>query len=170
MKVYLGSKNRNKVEATKEVLSQYGYEIIGMEVDSLVGAQPKCDLDTLNGARNRAHALPKDGLRIGLEAGIEILDNIMYLTNFGVLIDEDDNEYYAGGTRIPLPEEIAKLIIDDKLELSDAMDHYFSTQDIKHKNGAIGYFTKDLVVRVDIFTHIVKLLYGQYLYKMEKEK
>ena len=170
MKVYLGSTNRNKVEATKEVLAPYGYEVIGMEVDSLVGAQPKCDYDTLNGAKNRARALPNDGIRIGLEAGIENLDYKMYLTNFGVLIDEEGNEYYAGGTRIPLPDEIAKLINVDNLELSDAMDRFFSTQNIKHKNGAIGFFTNDLVIRIDIFTHIVKLLYGQYLYKKNKEK
>ena len=165
MKVYIGSTNRNKVQAAEEVLKPYGHEVIGMEVDSKVGAQPKCDLDTITGAKNRATALPKDGLRIGLEAGIEFLDGIMYLTNFGVLIDLNDNEYYAGGTRIPLPQEIAKLIMEDKYELSDAMGHYFATQDIKHKNGAIGFFTNDLVIRVDIFTHIVKLLYGQYLFK-----
>ena len=87
MKVYIGSTNRNKVQAAEEVLKPYGHEVIGMEVDSQVGAQPMCDLDTITGAKNRAKALPKDGLRIGLEAGIEFLDDIMYLTNFGVLID-----------------------------------------------------------------------------------
>lgn len=170
MKAYIGSTNKNKVQATKEILEPYGYEVIGLEVDSQVGSQPKNDYETLTGAKNRARALPQDGLRIGLEAGIEMLDNIMYLTNFGVLIDEDDNEYYAGGTRIPLPKEIANLILNENFELSDAMGEYFNTQDIKHKNGAIGYFTFDLVKRVDIFTHIVSLLYGQYLFRKQEEK
>lgn len=168
MKAYLGSKNIVKVNATKEVLSEYGYEVIGLEVDSQVGAQPKNDEDTMTGAYNRAMALPKDGLRIGLEAGVELLHGDLYLTNFGVLIDEENNIFRAGGTRIVLPVEIKKMIFEQDFELSDAMEAYFNTLDIKHKEGAIGYFTKNLVVRKDIFTHIVKLLYGQYLYKKEK--
>ena len=43
------------------------------------------------------------------------------------------------------------------------MDAFLKTEDIKHKEGAIGFFTKNLVKRKDIFVHIVKLLYGQYL-------
>lgn len=168
MKAYLGSKNIVKLNATTEVLSQFGYEVIGLDVDSMVSAQPKNDEETLTGAYNRANSLPKDGIRIGLEAGVELLHNDLYLTNFGVLIDEENNIYKAGGTRIVLPIEIKKMIFEEGLELSDAMEKYFNTLDIKHKEGAIGYFTKNLVVRKDIFTHIVKLLYGQYLYKKEK--
>lgn len=164
MKIYLGSKNIVKLNATKEVLEPFGFEVIGVDVDSKVSAQPKCDEETMNGAYNRALALEEHTFRIGLEAGIEMLNDQMYLTNFGVLIDPFDNVYRAGGTRIVLPNEIAKLILEEKMELSDAMETYFNTLDIKHKEGAIGYFTNNLVVRKDIFTHIVKLLYGQYLY------
>ena len=91
--------------------------------------------------------------------------NDLFLTNFGVLIDQDNNVYKAGGTRIVLPEEIKKMIFEEHLELSDAMEKHFKTVDIKHHQGAIGYFTDGLVVRMDIFEHIVKLLYGQYRYK-----
>ena len=93
----------------------------------------------------------------------------MYLTNFGVLIDENDNIYRAGGTRIPLPNIIKNLIINENMELSVAMDTYFKTKDIKHQNGAIGYFTCNLVKRKDIFTHIMKLLYGEYLYNRKEQ-
>lgn len=168
MNVYLGSKNIVKVTAVKEILEPLGYEVIGLDVDSQVGAQPKNDKETITGAYNRANALPEDGLRIGLEAGVEELEGILYLTNWGALIDENSKVYKAGGTRLPLPKEIATLIMEKGYELSDAMNLYFSTQDIKHKNGAIGYFTCDLVKRVDIFTHIVKLLYGQYLYQIKQ--
>lgn len=164
MKAYLGSKNIVKINATKEVLEAYGFEVIGVDVDSMVSAQPKTDEETINGAYNRANALPSNSFRIGLEAGVELLDNDLYLTNYGVLIDPNNNVYKAGGTRIILPTQIKKLILEDKLELSDAMEQYFNTLDIKHKEGAIGYFTNNLVVRKDIFTHIVKLLYGQYLF------
>jgi len=168
MNAYVGTKNVVKLNAVKEVLNPLGYTVLGFDVESKVSNQPKTDEETILGAKNRALALPKDGLRIGLEAGVAMLDDTLYLTNFGVMIDLDDNIYKAGGTRIPLPNVIKDLIINDNLELSEAMNLYFKTVDIKHKNGAIGYFTSDLVKRVDIFTHIVKLLYGQYLYKRKE--
>lgn len=168
MKVYIGSTNIVKVNAIKEVFEPLGYEVISIEANSLVGAQPKTDYETIEGARNRAKALPTDGLAIGLEAGVEYLDKVLYLTNWGVMLDKN-NEFIAGGTRIPLPNEIANLIINDHCELSDAMEQYFRTKDIKHHNGAIGYFTCDVVKRIDIFVHIAKLLYGQYLYSGGKK-
>ena len=167
-KVYVGSTNNNKVQAVKNVFEPYGYEVIGMEVDSGVSSQPKNDLETITGAENRAMQLPTDGLRIGLEAGIEILKDELYLTNFGVLITEDGKVIRAGGTRLVLPKEIKQAIFVDGLELSDAMDKYFSIKNAKHNNGAIGYFTKDMVKRIDIFDHIAKLLYGSYLYQGEE--
>ncbi len=170
MKAYIGTKNIVKINASKKVLENYNYEVIGLDVNSNVSNQPKTDLETIKGAKNRALALPKDGLRIGLEAGVEYTDNVLYLTNWGVLITPFDEVITAGGTRIPLPKEITKLIMEDGYELSDAMELYFKTIDIKHQNGTIGYFTCDMVVREDIFVHIVKLLYGQYLYKMKEKK
>ena len=72
MKVYLGSKNIVKINATKEVLEPYGFEVIGLDVDSKVSAQPKCDAETLQGAYNRTvigsglYKLTADGTAIGI--------------------------------------------------------------------------------------------------------
>lgn len=159
-KCYLGSLNNVKLDAVKEVLNNY--LVIGLNVDSKVGAQPLSDAMTIEGARRRAEALPKDGLRIGLEAGVELHNDILFLVNWGVLLDEADNIYYAGGTRIPLEAFIKDKLFKEKLELATVMDEYLQTEDIKHKEGAIGYYTKNEVIRKDIFVHIVKLLYGQY--------
>lgn len=167
-KVYVGSTNKNKVQAVKNVFEPNGFEVIGIAVDSEVSSQPKCDEETITGAENRALNLPTDGIRIGLEAGVELLKNELYLTNFGVLITESGKIIRVGGTRIVMPEEIKDAIFKDGLELSDAMDKYFSVKNAKHNNGAIGYFTKDVVKRIDIFDHIAKLLYGSYLYQGEE--
>ena len=56
MKAYLGSKNIVKLNATIEVLSEYGYDVVDLDVDSMVGAQPKNDGETMHGAYNRAIA------------------------------------------------------------------------------------------------------------------
>jgi inosine/xanthosine triphosphatase len=166
LKCYVGSVNRIKIAATKEVLKQY--EVVGVKVDSQVKAQPLSDQETLTGALNRATTLPKDGLRIGLEAGVQMQGDLLFMVNWGVLIDQFNHVYYAGGTRIPLPEPIKIALLNDGKELADVIDEYTNTFDVRQNEGAIGVFTSSLVKRKDIFTHIVKLLYGQYLRGKEK--
>ncbi|MGD9604742.1 MAG: DUF84 family protein [Bacilli bacterium] len=161
LKCYVGSQNRIKLLATKTVLKHY--EVIGLNVDSQVSNQPKTDLETIHGALNRALALPKDGLRIGLEAGLQLHENQLFLVNWGVLLDEQDHQYFAGGTRIPLPEFMKEPLLEKGLELAEVIDEYTNSFDVRQKQGAIGVFTSGLVKRKDIFVHIVKLLYGQHL-------
>ncbi|HNZ50303.1 MAG TPA: DUF84 family protein [Bacilli bacterium] len=159
-KCYVGSQNRVKLLAVKRVLKNY--EVIGFEVNSQVSKQPKSDLETIQGAVNRALCLPKDGLRIGLEAGVQLHEERLFLVNWGVLIDEYEHQYMAGGTRIPLPDFMKEALLEQGRELAEVMDEYTHSSNIRQKQGAIGVFTNNLVKREDIFIHIVKLLYGQY--------
>ncbi len=167
IKCYLGSLNKVKLDAVKKVLLDY--EVICLAVNSGVGDQPLSDSETMQGARNRALALPNDGLRIGLEAGVQLQDGILFLVNWGVLLDQKGNFYYAGGTRIPLPDFIKEELFNQGKELATVMDEYLNQKDIRSKEGAIGYFTCSVVRRIDIFVHIVKLLYGQYIRKNQSE-
>lgn len=165
-KCYLGTLNKAKIQAVEDVLDNY--DVIGLNVDSKVGAQPLSDTETIEGALNRALQLPKDGLRVGLEAGVQLHSERLFLVNWGVLIDEKDNVYYAGGTRIPLPDAIKTKLLYEKKELAEVMDEYTKIKDLRSTEGAISIFTSSLVQRKDIFIHIVKLLYGQYLRKEKK--
>ncbi|HHZ18664.1 MAG TPA: DUF84 family protein [Acholeplasmataceae bacterium] len=160
-KCYLGSLNKAKLAAVRAVLNDF--DVIGVAVDNGVGNQPLSDAETIQGAYNRAIQMPADGLRLGLEAGVQLHGERLFLVNWGVLIDEDGETYYAGGTRIPLPDFIKEELLAGKRELSEIMNEYLHTRDINQKEGAIGHFTASVVKRADIFTHIVKLLYGQYL-------
>lgn len=162
-KVYVGTTNNAKVNACREVLKEY--EIVPLKTDSKVSNQPKTDEETITGAYNRAMSLPKDGLRIGLEAGVQMHMEKLFLVNWGVLIDEDDNVFYAGGTRIELPEYLRYGIFEEGKEMADIMGERFKNHDIRFEQGAIGILTSNQVKRIDIFIHIVKLLYGEYLYK-----
>lgn len=161
--VVVGSTNKVKIEAVKKALTPYGYEVRGEAVESFVSNQPLSDEETIKGAHNRASNCSSGNLKIGLEAGVALIQDKLFLTNYGVLISSNGKEYMAGGARIPLPDVIKDLIINQGMELANAMDFYFKTEDIKHNEGAIGYFTSNVVKRVDLFVHIVKLLYGQYL-------
>ena len=78
MKLYVGSINRVKVSAVVEALNDFDVNIIPFEATSEVGAQPIGDEQTLLGAINRAKSLPTNGLRIGLEAGVTLLNDQLY--------------------------------------------------------------------------------------------
>lgn len=177
-KAYIASTNIVKIRAVKEVLSDY--EVQSINASSNVSSQPLGEEETILGAINRALALPNDGLRFGLEGGVQIITNPynfkeeLYVINFGALVDENDNIYIAGGAKIPLPECIKdQLITNNKitenLELGDVMNEYTKRNDIRSTSGAVGIFTNNQVERCDMFKHIVQLLYGEYLFSCSKK-
>ena len=62
----------------------------------------------------QARSLPADGIRIGLEAGVALEGELLFLVNWGFLIDFEGNHYYAGGTRVPLPDFIKERSLPGK--------------------------------------------------------
>lgn len=161
LKVVVGSTNKVKVNAIKNVFANFN--VVSIAVSSQVSPQPITDEETIKGALNRALGAKRFGdIGIGLEGGVQQTSLGMLLINYGVLIDEKNKTYIAGGTRIILPNEVAKEIYNGK-ELGDIMDAYANKQNVKHDEGAVGIFTNNLVKRTDIFEHIGKLLYGQMI-------
>lgn len=169
MKVAIGSKNPVKIEAVKEAFSFLPFkeiEWIAKDVPSGVSAQPFSDDETLKGAVNRAkNALNKEkaNMAFGLEGGVDVTANGLFLCNWGALVDQDGNEYVAGGARIRLPVEFLKPL-QQGLELGEVMDQYAKKRNVRQNEGAIGIFTNGLVDRKGMFVHLTKLLVGQYLY------
>lgn len=164
-KIYCGSLNPNKVKATEKVFNDY--LVCSVECKNQT-KQPKTIEETINLAYNRIKDIKEEGLKIGLEAGVSIIDDTCYLVNFGVLVDEDNNIYKAGGTFIPLPDIIKTKIYDENLELKDAIQSLVKDKDISIHTGTIGYLTSDYVTREDIFIEICKLLKGQYIKRRKK--
>ena len=161
-KLYVGTKNKAKIEAVIEVFKNF--EVVPMEGESGVSRQPLSEEETINGAKNRAKSLPA-GYRLGLEAGVTKINGICFLINFGVLIDPEDNEYFAGGTYLPLPDFVSDRLYNSDVELKEVMEEYTGIMNINHFGGAISVFTNNQVQRKDIFIHICKLLYGQLQFK-----
>ncbi|MFC7320279.1 DUF84 family protein [Halobacillus campisalis] len=162
MKVYIGSLNPTKVEAVKEVFFQD--DVTGVEVESKVAAQPFSDEETLEGAVNRAREcayMKKSEIGIGLEGGVMEIDGDLFLCNWGALVDRKENMYRASGARIPLPEEIQKGLETGR-ELGELMDVYAKKANVSKDEGAIGVFTKGQIKRAEMFSHVVKLLKGQW--------
>ena len=165
MKITIGSLNPTKVEAVKSVF--HHYEVIGKNVPSNVSNQPMTDQETMEGAINRANNAKRDGnseIGIGLEGGVIIENDRLFLCNWGALVYENET-ILASGAKILLPREFMKEL-KNGIELSDIMDSYTNEKDIRSKEGAVGIFTNGQITRTQIFEHISKLLLGQYEFQI----
>lgn len=163
--IIIGSKNPAKIEAVRSAFSG-DYEFDSLDVPSGVKEQPFSDEETIKGAINRAeHALRLGGgdIGIGLEGGVQESSFGLFLCNWGALVVKGQSPLVAGGARILLPEEIATRLRHGE-ELGPVMDDYAKKENIRKKEGAVGVFTNGKIDRSTMFTHVTKLLVGQYEY------
>ncbi|WLV23824.1 DUF84 family protein [Aciduricibacillus chroicocephali] len=167
MNILIGSKNPAKVEAVKAIFEEA--HVSGISVPSDVSAQPFTDEETKQGAVNRARRCAENGTQIGigLEGGVMLIGDTMYLCNWGALALPDGRIFTASGARIPLPEEI-KTALEQGEELGDVMERFAHKKDVRSNEGAIGIFTKNRVSRKAMFEHVLILLRGQLEFSQEK--
>ncbi|MES9683569.1 inosine/xanthosine triphosphatase [Bacillus sp. AFS001701] len=169
MKIIIGSLNPTKVGAVKKVFNQYKVE--GLNVPSNVSNQPLTDQETMQGAINRAHNARVAGeseIGIGLEGGVIIENDRLFLCNWGALVYENE-VILASGAKILLPSEFINELRNGT-ELAVLMERYTNEKDIRSKEGAVGVFTNGRITRTEIFKHICELLFGQYEFKKRKEE
>ncbi len=167
MIIAIGTKNKAKGMAVQNICNAYldHIEFIHIDVPSNVSEQPMGDVETLQGAKNRALNASKESqadISFGLEGGVKELNDRLYICNWGVLLTKEGHQYTAGGAQIPLPNEIAQCILSGE-ELGPVMDRYTKQTGVRHHEGAVGIFTNGFVKRGDMFEHVVKMLLGQYL-------
>lgn len=170
MNVIIGSANQAKIRATKNVVLQYFPEakFSSVDIGSGVSSQPYGEEETRLGAINRAFkasSLNGTAIGIGLEGGARLLDEKLYLCNWGALILPDGTRFTAAGAQIPLPENIAEEIKKGK-ELGPLIEKYYSGEGLRHKEGAMGLLTNGAVNRDELFSHILHLLIGQWQYSL----
>ncbi|MBT2680734.1 DUF84 family protein [Bacillus sp. ISL-35] len=170
MKVAVGSKNPAKINAVKAAFKETDFEIVSIDAESGVSDQPMSDEETIKGAVNRAIAAAEKGeaeIGIGLEGGVQQTPYGLMLCNWGALAVKGMEPVIAGGARIPLPDEVAQQLLAGS-ELGPVMDDYAKKQNVRKNEGAIGIFTNGQINRSEMFTHVMKLLAGQYEYKTDK--
>ncbi|WP_172371060.1 DUF84 family protein [Sporosarcina jiandibaonis] len=168
MNFIIGTTNKAKLRACEEVLKEYypHSKITGRSVSSDVSEQPFGDEETQVGALNRARNASdseENAIGIGLEGGVRLINEQLYICNWGALHLPDGTEFTAGGAQILLPDEIAREVRSGK-ELGPVVDHYFSKKNVRHNEGAIGILTNGAVSRTDLFAHVIHLLIGQWRY------
>ncbi|MFK9091144.1 DUF84 family protein [Bacillus salipaludis] len=170
MKIIIGSKNPAKINAVKNSFDDQEADFVTIDIPSGVNAQPFSDEESIEGAINRAIGALKQGngdIGIGLEGGVHETSHGLLLCNWGALAMTNMEPIIAGGARFRLPEEVAaRLRAGD--ELGPVMDEYAKMENVRKHEGAIGIFTNGMINRVEMFTHVTKLLVGQYTYQTKQ--
>ena len=169
MIVNVGSKNAFKVEAIREAFRKMDIyaEVCGFETNSLVSAQPIGD-ETFVGARNRALAVRSDkaDFTIGIESGIVKREG--KCLDFAVVhvIDKKGMENFATTSYFVLPEKVVELL-DQKYELSDAIDMVYNLKNSKSTKSAVGVLSGGAITLKDIL--VPAAILAMYPFQKRKE-
>jgi inosine/xanthosine triphosphatase len=168
MNVVVASNNPVKIEAARAafatLMPDAKLQMIPLSVDSGVSDQPTSDDETRRGAKTRAaNARMRNAeadFWVGLEGGIEVVEEQLMAFAWMAVIDNNGRLSCARSTTLPLPPLVRKLIIDEGLELGEANDVVFSTANSKQGGGAFGLLTDGLYTRESVYaqTMILALL------------
>ena len=131
-----------------------------ISVPSGVSSQPFTDVETLQGAVNRAtgaaRLLPEADFWVGIEGGIEETEAGEMLA-FAWVAVWDAKHMGCGRTgAFSLPPRVAGLVRQGK-ELGEADDIVFGRVNSKQENGAVGLLTRDVIDRAQLYEHAVVL-------------
>jgi len=169
--IAVGSTRRPKLNAVREALEAIGaarggnpqFEVVGIEVPSGVSHTPLSRAAIMMGARQRAEAL----LRLareknepwnyfaGLEGGLDVVEQngarLVFLQNWAYIADNSGRGSFGQSGSILIPEALAHRVVDDGVELAQAIDEYAGGHGIRDAQGAWGVFTRNLITRQDAF-------------------
>jgi non-canonical (house-cleaning) NTP pyrophosphatase len=169
--VAVGSNRRPKVEAVNDALRVVGpflsskatFEIAAVEVPSGVRHTPLSREDLMTGARQRAEALVRIADErhapwkyfVGLEGGLDVIregtKRWVFLESWAYVSDAGGRGSYGRSGAVLVPEPLARRVVDDGVELSEAIDAFAGGRGIRDAQGAWGVLSRNLITRQDAF-------------------
>lgn len=111
--------------------------------------------EAFEGAKNRAAnamKLSKCDFAVGIEGGVMELDGRKFAFAAVHIIDSGGKASSATTGLFQLPLESLKLV-DDGIELGEAMDRITGVHDVKHGPGAVGILTRGVIDRTALYAH-----------------
>src|SRR5271156_1787188 len=169
--VAVGSKRRPKVEAVRDALSVLGpalddkaqFDLAAIDVPSGVRHTPLSRGEIMAGARERAEGRIRIAREksepwkyfVGLEGGIEIVHERgarwVFLENWAYVADATGRGSFGQSGAVLMPEPLVKSVVDEGVELSEAIDAFAGGHGIRDAQGAWGVLTSDLITRQEAF-------------------
>ena len=162
-KVIIASKNPVKINAVEigfgKTFSNNDFSFDGKSVPSGVSDQPMSNQETILGATNRANNakanFPNADFWVGIEGGIELVENEMMA--FAWIVICSNNQIGRGRTgAFFLPKKITSLI-QEGMELGEADDIVFGDSNSKQKSGAVGLLTNNIIDRTQLYVPAITL-------------
>lgn len=166
MKVTVASKNPIKVDAVRETIKDYDLlrkaDVVSIEVDSGVPAQPKSLEETIYGAMNRAkNSFNGCDYSFGIEAGLMTVPwaktGSMNVTACAI---HDGTKYHIGlSSAFEFPPVVTKMIYGQGLEVDEAFFRGGLTNDPKigSSEGAISVLTNGRLNRKDYTKQAIQM-------------
>ena len=151
MNIRVGSLNKIKVEAVRELLQDYShlasFTVEGVSVESAVSAQPKTLDETIQGAMYRAQAIFEHcTYSFGIESGLMAVPYTKTgFMDVCVCVIYNGKDYYLGlSSAWEVPQPVTKLIMEEGLDMNDAAVRagYTTNSNIGSDQGLIGIVTK----------------------------
>lgn len=152
------------------------FEVVGAEVPSGVGHTPLSRAEVMAGARGRAEAVARIGRErgeawsyfVGLEGGLDVVcepagnsgtpggagterGRAVFLVSWAYVTDGSERGYFGQAGGIALPEALAARVVDQGVELAEAIDEFVGTTGVRDAQGAWGVLTSNLITRQDVF-------------------
>jgi inosine/xanthosine triphosphatase len=169
--VAVGSTRRPKLNAVWEALTVFGpslepdaqFDVVGVEVPSGVGHTPLSREELMAGARQRAEALVAIARErnepwkyfVGLEGGLDVVhsggERWVFLQNWAYVTNGAGCGSFGQSGGVLLPEPLAKSVVDEGVELAEAIDAFAGGHGIRDAQGAWGILTRNLITRQDAF-------------------
>jgi inosine/xanthosine triphosphatase len=169
--IAVGSTRRPKLNAVREALDLIApsldpareFEIAGVEVPSGVRHTPLTREDIMRGARHRAEALLQIAHEkvelwkyfVGLEGGLDVVHENgvrqVFLESWAYVSDGNGRGAFGQSGAIAIPEPLAIRVVDEGVELSEAIDAFAGGHGIRDAQGAWGVVTRNLITRQDAF-------------------
>ncbi len=159
MRVVVASRNPVKIGAARRafttVFPDASVEIMPADVQSGAGDQPDSDEATRRGAKTRAMRsavnVPEADFWVGLEGGIDIVDDQLMAFAWMAILGSSGDVSQARSVTLPLPPAVKELVAGG-MELGEANDSVFSTVNSKQGGGAFGLLTDGLYTREGIYS------------------
>ncbi|MGH9684694.1 MAG: DUF84 family protein [Candidatus Acidiferrales bacterium] len=169
--IAVGSTRHPKLKAVSEALESFGsaldpgaqFEITGVEVESGVRHTPLSREDMMAGARNRAEELRRIARErfepwayfVGLEGGLDVIHEggrrWAFLENWAYVAQDSARGAFGQSGGVLLPDVLVKRVVDDGVELADAIDTFAGGHRIRDAQGAWGVLTGNRITRQDAF-------------------